>query len=339
MARFAVFWLQVACSGVLAGRAFEHLFRDPPFRSLLWDQSFMEPLLRGFLGVTWEHFATFPEWERLMEGTIHAFGYLYLLGAIATWFVPKGLEWMRFLGLTRFQEYLESKSLLAQVWMRIHLWILPLCSLALLSLGFLMMKSRFLQMPMLLEHAAQISAPILLFLWVLRDHLHGSLVVWARWMIALTFGFHGLYALNWPYPRPGIWVDWTLDILGVSEELAKNLLFTAGVLDWVVALLILLPIHKFGRIVRFALYYCVAWGALTAWARTVAFFDWNDVSAHLWANFWETIVRFPHGFLPLFVLYVVFWSQRACLPKCSKIKNRMTSCLTCPLAYRHLIKS
>lgn len=149
----------------------------------------------------------------------------------------------------------------------------------------------------LLEHAAQISIPI--WLWIYFD----AKWPWA-WLeglvkaaVALTFVSHGLYALGFPYPQPGNFIFMAQQILQLAPDGASAFLTLAGVFDILASALLFSKKWE-----KPALAYMVIWGALTALARIVVYFDPSEMA--LTASRWgfEVLVRMPHALLPLFLL-------------------------------------
>ncbi|MGB5929034.1 MAG: hypothetical protein WBH03_12730, partial [Cyclobacteriaceae bacterium] len=181
-------------------------------------------------------------------------------------------------------------------------------SVLLTTLAFLYMKERFFQVGQFLEYALQIGSPVLLYVWVYRGSDAGktnlnsgfwkNMLLACKILITLTFICHGLYAMGY-YPRPGFFVDMTINIFGVYETTAHKMLWWAGLLDMVISVGIFVP-----PIARVCLLYAVLWGLLTAFARVVANFyaDFPWQSLHQYT--FETIYRLPHGLIPLFVLFV-----------------------------------
>ena len=115
-------------------------------------------------------------------------------------------------------------------------------------------------------------------------------------LIATTFVAHGLYALGF-YPVPGNFVDMTIFTLGVSETVARQLLFAAGVLDILAAVALFWPPTQ-----SVACWYMIAWGLATALARVLAAFSPEAIGASLHQTLYLTIYRLPHGLLPLALL-------------------------------------
>ena len=125
--------------------------------------------------------------------------------------------------------------------------------------------------------------------------------LWLRIVIAMTFISHGLYAIGY-YPLPGVFIEMTTAILGVSEETAIVFLKVMGVLDFVASVFILLPYPK---LIKLGLFYCIVWGILTALARPVAFYYpefWLE-SLHQWL--YQAVFRLPQGLLPLVAFLIL----------------------------------
>jgi len=92
----------------------------------------------------------------------------------------------------------------------------------------------------------------------------------------------------------------TMGILGLDQEATLRFLLVAGWLDWIAAALLLLPAARIP-----ALGYMVAWGALTAAARTVAHAGTREPLFGLDPWIAETLVRTPHWALPLLALVAI----------------------------------
>ena len=94
----------------------------------------------------------------------------------------------------------------------------------------------------------------------------------------------------------------TINILGVGDESAFLFLNVAGVLDFIVAVVIFFP----KKISQFALIYMVFWGFVTTLARVWANFNLDMIgdTLSLWLH--ESIYRVPHFLIPVAVL---IWSR------------------------------
>ena len=163
-----------------------------------------------------------------------------------------------------------------------------------------------------MEYALQCSLPFLLLAFVRPASDEGlspggnpELRKQRQWLIVagvcccLTFIGHALYAMG-VYAQPGHFVSMIIDTLGTSEAASYSLLFAAGVLDCLAALLLVLPSLRV-----FGLSYMFAWGLLTALARTVA--NVSAVENLYGLDPWlvETFVRTSHWAVPLAMLLLL----------------------------------
>jgi len=265
--------LQLAAFTVFLGRAYQHLFWDVPYRSLLWDEGLLRPLVESWFGVSWEDYVTNLSVDRsivLVKQIVG--GFLLLCAALVA---------------------LGKKTPVYLRWT----WLLGAFFLAVQAL--LIWKEKFYNAGQLMEYTLQVGSPVF-FYWLLRrkGDLRADMLWVFRIAIALTFIGHGLYAIGY-YPRPGYFIFMVMRSLDVSDTFAVELLTVAGVADFIVALLILLPVRS---LVVIGLSYCVIWGFLTTLARIWAYWTlnfWWD-SLHQWG--YETVFRFPHFLVPLAVL-------------------------------------
>lgn len=267
--------LRAATFLLFAGRAWQHLFWDAPFRALLWDQNSMESIVLYFRGGTWQEYVTSAATDRFIQTAITGFGIFYVLMALITLFI-RGRHRKQFLAL----------------------YILSSVSLAFLA--FLYTMEKFYHAGQFFEYAIQIMLP-LLFWYTLkqRTNLSGLLLA-MKTAIALTFSAHGLYATGF-YPQPGVFVDMFISILRVSETAAVKMLFLAGILDFGVSVALFIP-----RLAKYALLYAALWGGLTAVARTWANFYFDFPLNSLHQNLYETFYRLPHMLVPLAAIFILF---------------------------------
>ena len=107
--------------------------------------------------------------------------------------------------------------------------------------------------------------------WVLRIGIFG------------TFLGHGIFALQLK-PR---FIEMLTAFIGVTGNLANNLMYLIGIIDIIVAASVLF--HP----LRFVLIYASIWGFLTALARPIA----ND-------PIWDFIERWSNWAAPLALLYL-----------------------------------
>src|SRR5690554_5027502 len=76
--------LRLATFLLFAGRAWQHLFWDAPFRALLWDRELMENTILFFRGGTWQEYVTSAAADRFIQSAITGFGVFYALMAVLT---------------------------------------------------------------------------------------------------------------------------------------------------------------------------------------------------------------------------------------------------------------
>ncbi len=264
--------LQLFCFLVFAGRAWQFLVWDAPFRTLLWDQAWMEGVV-NFFGMSWQEYATSLRTDLMIQLTIRATGVYFVLCAVATLLVTKPNRFIRV--------------------------FVALGSIPLFLLALLYCKEKFFHVSQFVEYASQFCAPVFLYLLVGKEIDLKKLVGWMKVAVALTFVAHGLYALGY-YPRPGVFVDMVINTFGVSEAFAHAFIWWAGVLDLIVAVMLFVP-----QATRFALLYTCVWGFVTAGARYVGAVDfnffWDTTNQYLL----QTLYRLVHGGLPLVAFLLV----------------------------------
>ncbi|MEO1448216.1 MAG: hypothetical protein AAFV07_01745, partial [Bacteroidota bacterium] len=136
--------------------------------------------------------------------------------------------------------------------------------------------------------------------------------LWSKIAIALTFTGHGLYALGLPYATPSGFFVMTQEILGLTAAQAQIFLQIAGGLDLIVLVALFIP-----PLARSALFYATFWGLVTAFARSLAFVDWEAswLENLRWLS--ETIVRLSHGLIPLALWFALKRDSRPAPPEAS----------------------
>lgn len=264
--------IQWAVVGVFAGRAYQHILWDAPYRALLWDELWMKRIIEKVFSIEWETFITSMSINDNIDLFIKGTGWFYLLCALLAIFirrVPKRTYSLLLLG-----------------------------AINLIFLAFLYYKEKFFNVGQFFEYTLQFSAPIILWYIMRQGKLTRSLMLWIKVAIALTFICHGLYAIGY-YPQPGYFVQMILNILGVQEEMAINLLKAMGYLDFVVSFLIFLP----SPIAKPALMYAILWGFATAMARIWSNFNLEFFGESLHQHAFESLYRFPHFLIPLAVWF------------------------------------
>lgn len=239
----------------------------------------MRGVVENVFSSSWSWFVGSPEASAAIQGVIKGVGVLYLLSALAVYSYDR---------LPRFSKIL-----------------LFLGGGNLLFLAFLQMKEHFFYLPQFFEYGLQFSSPFfLLYYWREKEWSH-TLVLCMKLAIAVTFVSHGLFAIGF-YPRPAYFVEMAMRILGLDQAQAIQFLKVAGVLDFVVSILLFLP----GRVARTALTYAIFWGFATTMAR---------IAAHFYPELWtytltrwvhESLFRFPHFLIPLLVLLLNQLAER-----------------------------
>ncbi len=270
--------LQIAAGAVLLGRAFQQLVWDIPIRAILWDEVLFGPIakLGGWDWDTWVSSLTVDWW---INTTVQIGGVLYLVGVVAVVLIRPHRKWTH--------------------------WYLGLCSLGLMFLAILYTKERFFHLGQLLEYSLQIGAPLFLIAYI-RQPSDGNLLIRPslhlamRLAIVTTFTAHGLYAIGY-YPRPGNFLDMMMAGFGVGEKSANQMLWWAGVLDFVCSALILLPFRKWQTA---GLAYALFWGTLTTFARIEAYLFITDIPTVLNQWLYQAVYRFPHFLIPLVLVLV-----------------------------------
>lgn len=260
--------VQISTISVFFGRAYQHLFWDAPFRAFLWDDGWMQWWVETFSDLTWTDYATSPKINQHIQNIVIGHGYFYVLCALVAIFIRKIPKW-------------AGK-------------VLILGSLSLVFLALLYMKEKFFHLGQFFEYSLQFLSPIFLYVLAHRASIHRRIWLLMKIAIALTFTCHGLYAIGY-YPRPGVFLTMTMNILGISQAQAVVFLQVAGVMDFIISIGLFLP----WRWAKWCLAYAVFWGFSTAIARLWGHFyvQFWETSLHQYA--FETVMRFPHFLIPL----------------------------------------
>lgn len=148
-------------------------------------------------------------------------------------------------------------------------------------------------LPAIFEKTLMWSTPIC-YLSVAYNDKRRIWIPLARYAIMLVFLVHGLYAIN-VFPRPGYWVEMIGQTTGIPMELADQFICIIGLLDILAAGLLLLRLN----VPRMVWFYLIGWGSLTALGRLSGYVqssDWSDLLIN-WS--YETLIRVPHGLVPL----------------------------------------
>lgn len=265
--------LRISVFSVFLGRAWHHLFWDAPYRTLFWDEELLEPLIENIFNISWSTYVTADSTDLWIQNCVFYTGILYVLGAISVLF---------------YEHYR----------LKIMKYIILFGGVNLVFLSFLLTKEKFYHFAQFFEHGIQFSLPFI-FVYTFGERFKiKNLVFFVKILVAIVFVSHGLYAIGY-YPVPGNFIDMVMSILSVSESSARTFLSIAGFLDFLVAFCIFVP-----KTTQVALWYAFTWGTLTALARVVSGFQFNFPWQSIHQEMYETVYRFAHGLLPLFLLII-----------------------------------
>ncbi|SNR16687.1 DoxX-like family protein [Tenacibaculum jejuense] len=263
--------LKLSVFFIFIGRAWQHLFWDAPYRTFFWDESLLKPVIENVFAISWTTYATSTTTDTFVQSLIIAKGVLYVIAAISSILITR-----------------SNKKLF-----RIPIFV---GGISLVILTILLTKEKFYHFAQFFEHGIQFGLPFVLLYTLKENYNEQKVFLSLKVLIAVTFFSHGLYAFG-AYPVPGKFVDMVINIFGCSESFALSFLYIAGVLDFILAVLIFLP--KFSK---YALIYAVVWGLLTALARIVANFYIEFPLQSIHQNLYEVVYRLPHGLVPLLVV-------------------------------------
>lgn len=255
---------------VFLGRAYQHLFWDAPLRTFFWDEHLLKPFIENVLSINWHVYVTSVKTDFYIDKVAHFLGFLYLICAIIVLFSAKKLKFLK--------------------------QVIIIGGVFLIVLAFLLMKEKFYQLAQFFEYSLQFGLPFV-FVYYNKTFVANNLNLILKILIAAVFISHGLYAVGY-YPVPGYFLGMVIDILGFSEEGARLFLLIAGILDFVISVLIFIP-----RTAKYALIYAFIWGLLTSFARVFAGFSFDYFWESLHLNLYQVVYRLPHALIPLMLLF------------------------------------
>lgn len=264
---------------IFFGRAYQHLFWDAPYRSFFWSESILQPVIEGFFSISWQDYVTSPVTDSIIQGIIKGNGVIYAIAAICTLFINK----------------LNSK------WVKYPIFI---GAASLVILAILLTKEKFYHTAQFFEHSLQFGVPFVFILSQIKSIQSNKIILYLKILTALTFASHGLYALGF-YPVPGHFIDMLINILGLSEETSVTVLYVAGVLDLIIAVLLFIP-----KVSIYAAGYAFIWGLLTALARVVANYSPDFPLQSIHQSLYETLYRLCHALIPLYIFLEEWKKQR-----------------------------
>jgi len=264
------FWnpgLRLGIAVGLIGLACSQLWADLPYRSLLWDERLLGPILEALFGLSWEDWVTNTALEVWLERYAWLAAGLFAVAACGLLAPLRGRAvWLPVLA--------AAPPLVGYAW---AIWA---------EHGYYVSG--------LLELGIRLSLP--LAVWILLRHpAQGA----GRWQLRLclvgcaaTFVGHGLHALDWA-PTPLAFVDMLRRVLGIGGDAADWLLLAIGIQDLLLAVALCWP-----RLRGPALLWMACWGALTALAR-LSLVDLGFIADTLLPALATTLERVPHAILPL----------------------------------------
>lgn len=268
--------LRLAAAGLFVGATLKAYFYGLPWRNLVWDEELFGPLVHLFYG-GWGEWVNDPAVDRSLVGLDYAAAAVYAFAALAV-MLRRRLQsrfWRAFIfaaGLLIFTDYALAA------------------------------KAQFFRIGYLVEHALRLATPFLLLAWW-PPRPTGRETYLLRWLVALTFFGHGLYALGiHPVPQhfvlmttEGLHFILTGEVANSPVEAARYFLLAVGILDVLVAVLLVIPSSRTGRL---ALYWVLPWAILTTLARLWASFHFSSTENYL--TYWlpEFLLRWPHVALP-----------------------------------------
>ncbi|MTB53861.1 hypothetical protein [Lewinella sp. W8] len=268
--RHTSFLLRAAAVAAALGLGLVGLFHDLPLRVLLWDAAWWTPVAEA-LGYEWTEWVTSP----VIDQNINLVG--KIIGVICC--LAGGT-----MALTNRPKILRVAVVAATVFLVLQ--------------QLLLWKDHFWQIGHLMEYSLRAGAP-LLWWYFFRGRSNGAVRTAIRWAVALTFLGHGLYAAG-VHPVPGHFILMTQSGLGVGEQVARNLLLLVGVLDFLAALLLILPNEKAQRL---SLYWIIPWAILTTLARIWSYSTLVPLDTLLSQWIPATIIRLPHILVPMALWY------------------------------------
>ncbi|MFK7934825.1 MAG: hypothetical protein AB8G22_15055 [Saprospiraceae bacterium] len=269
---------------LLLGRGWQHLADSVPVRALLWNEDLFRPLIENLTTLEWSGYVANLQYDHWISYLTYGFGFFYLLLAFSLIMIKIGGN----LKLPPIYRMLKISLLLTSIFF----FILAFCYY--LDKNYLLGQWG--------EYALQWMSPLFLSWYIFKTIPRSRLVLLMKIALSITFICHGLYAIGY-YPVPGSFQSMLMQILPLTETQAISILKVAGILDFILSIVIFIPQRK---IVLVALAYAAIWGFLTALARPVA---------HFYSQFWlesllqwtpEFLFRVPHFLIPIWLFLFTY---------------------------------
>ena len=271
-----LFLLKLSVITVFLGRAYQHFFWDVPYRTFIWNEKFVAPILKSLFGLEWKDYANSLAVDAKIQFAIKLIGLLFVVLAVLVYFLNN-----------RNFKYFKIPIAIGGFWQ--------------ILLALLFTKESFFQIGQFFEYTLQIVLPFLLLYAFSTNFRLNRFIFVVKLAIGFTFFAHGLYALGF-YPVPGNFIDMTISVLHTNESNARLFLLFVGILD-----ILILPLLFVKSISNYVLLYVAFWGFLTAFARIIAHFDSNFVSQIMHQYSFEFVVRASNFIVPLLAFFI--WNK------------------------------
>lgn len=247
----------IAVASLFAGRALQAWFGNPALVEIMGFEGFMKPFVSRFM--TWDQFGfeVYPVVAEALSSCLFLVWTLFFLGLWFPRFQTVALRMGAILAILEVAASLTGE----------YYWWLHQAARSLM--GF---------------------TPFLFLLFLKRHRYHLFL---GKVLVALVFIAHGMLALNL-LPLPGAYEDMFSLIFGFDEDLAESTLRWIGILDIVMALILV----SFSRVPSATWIWLSAWGLITALARVVAAFEPSIPLESLGVGLGESLIRLCHGLVP-----------------------------------------
>lgn len=274
---------------VLIGRAWQHIFWDPPYRTLLWDEHLLKPIVQNIFGIKWGNYVTDISIDHGIQNIIKIIGIILFVIALSCIFIKKA---KRVIGI-----------------------LIAVSGVILIILTIAYWKEFFWDVPQFLEMTSQWMSPFIFLSVVHAFDKNINVFRLLNYTLAFTFIGHGLYALG-IYPLPGNWVDLVINTFHCNESIATMFIKIFGLLDIIASIFVFTT-----KLRKIGYYYMMIWGFLAAFGRLSGnFIPELGILSFLQANFGEFVYRAPQYLLPLMGLYLL--KEQKIITKSIAIKDQ-----------------
>ena len=161
--------LRSTCAIMFIGHSWLCFNGQMPLRALLWDENIMSGIIAKLTEQDWNWWVTSPHIDDKISHCVMVQGFIFLFFATLS---------------------------LIPIRKRSYRYIYLISCINLVFLAFLKYLDNRIGIGNLLEHASQFTCPLVLFLFTANNNLNRPLELLAKVSVALTFIFHGLFAIN-----------------------------------------------------------------------------------------------------------------------------------------------